>query len=480
MYSNTNYIIKSEGCFSVPLSSTIGVKQGCNISPLLFNLFVNDIHEIFDQNCKPLNINNWRVNSLSFADDLVLISETENGLRNSLAALEKYCNAWGLKINPNKTKVLVFNEAFSKNLKKLSFSIDGDPIATTNSYCYLGIEVSNTGSFIKATEVLYKKALKALFSIYSSLDVRSDKINTRLFLKLFDSLIQPILLYGCDIWGSHVKNTNNAINKFILKFYRTLLGVPPNSSTAGLHCELGRFPIHVIIQQTMLRYWFRLISLPGNRLASHCYWSLVDVCPSNDPWLSTIHEIIYSSGQYYIWNGQKTFASLNHTERRKYELYMTRTLQDISVQHLSEKTKTETKLHFLENCKNKFEISSYLTRVYGRTRRSLLSKLRLGVLDLEIEIKRRNAIPREERFCKLCASQEVEDEIHFILNCPSLGQCREPFIQNIAALNPRYQSMSPHGKIKYLFFNEALPNNILEIATSLLASLAKNRKTLLN
>ena len=117
MYTDTNYVIKADGEFSIPITNNLGVKQGCNLSPLLFNLFINDIHSIFNDNCKALNMNDWKVNSLSFADDLVLLSETENGLRNCIASLEAYCNEWGLKVNPLKTKVLVFNKSFSKILK---------------------------------------------------------------------------------------------------------------------------------------------------------------------------------------------------------------------------------------------------------------------------------------------------------------------------------------------------------------------------
>ena len=152
MYSDVSYIIKSNGDFSIPIKSKLGVKQGCNLSPLLFNLFVNDIHSSFDANCRPTKINDWKISSLSYADDLVLLSESENGLRNCISKLESYCNEWGLKVNPLKTKVLVFNKSFTKNIKKLSFEIDSNPLPVTNSYCYLGIEMSNTGSFVKATD----------------------------------------------------------------------------------------------------------------------------------------------------------------------------------------------------------------------------------------------------------------------------------------------------------------------------------------
>ena len=115
LYSSSSYVINADRKFSIPVESKIGVKQGCSLSPLLFNIFINDIHNIFG-NCNPLNINNWKVSSLSFADDLVLLSESETGLRLCLSQLEAYCSEWGLKVNPSKTKVLVFNKPFTKNI----------------------------------------------------------------------------------------------------------------------------------------------------------------------------------------------------------------------------------------------------------------------------------------------------------------------------------------------------------------------------
>ena len=53
------------------------------------------------------------------------------------------------------------------------------------------------------------------------------------------------------------------------KFYRTLLGVPNHTSTAGIHSELGRYPIAVNIYSTMLKYWARLVTLPISFLVSH-------------------------------------------------------------------------------------------------------------------------------------------------------------------------------------------------------------------
>ena len=148
MYQDCQYIIKNNGLFSKPINSSIGVKQGCNLSPLLFNIFINDIHDIFNSSCDPLDIDSLKLSSLSFADDLVILSETPGGLQNSLDALNKYCENWGLVVNASKTKVVTFNKPFNKKIRNQHFTIGTNQIEVQNSYCYLGIEISNTGNFL--------------------------------------------------------------------------------------------------------------------------------------------------------------------------------------------------------------------------------------------------------------------------------------------------------------------------------------------
>ena len=90
-------------------SSNIGLKEGCNLSPILFNIFVNnDLNEIFDKTfCQPAKIKNLTLNNLLYADNLVLVSETSSGLQNCLDRLQEYCDKWRLTINIKKTKTMV-------------------------------------------------------------------------------------------------------------------------------------------------------------------------------------------------------------------------------------------------------------------------------------------------------------------------------------------------------------------------------------
>lgn len=103
MYSGCLSAIKIKNKFSTFFNLERGVKQGDSLSPTLFNCFINDLHVIFDSSCYPLVLEKSNVASLSFADDLVILSSTQEGLTNSLNKLDKYCFDWQLTVNTKKT-----------------------------------------------------------------------------------------------------------------------------------------------------------------------------------------------------------------------------------------------------------------------------------------------------------------------------------------------------------------------------------------
>ena len=78
---------------------TKGLKQGCNLSPNLFNLFIDDITRCFNDKCEPAKLISKNINCLLYADDLVLISESPVGLQNCLNKLYDYSKTWKLSIN---------------------------------------------------------------------------------------------------------------------------------------------------------------------------------------------------------------------------------------------------------------------------------------------------------------------------------------------------------------------------------------------
>ena len=88
-----------------------GVKQGDNLSPLLFNIYINDLpKEIEKGETHPIKLVGQDINSLMWADDIILLSETKEGLQNCLNNLNIYCQKWKLVVNLKKTKTIIFRE----------------------------------------------------------------------------------------------------------------------------------------------------------------------------------------------------------------------------------------------------------------------------------------------------------------------------------------------------------------------------------
>lgn len=91
MYSNSKFVAKN-GKFISPVTKVHkGVKQGDRLSPMLFNIYTNDVPEVFDQlHSDPVSLDSTKLNCLLYADDLILISESEKGLQSCLDSLSQH------------------------------------------------------------------------------------------------------------------------------------------------------------------------------------------------------------------------------------------------------------------------------------------------------------------------------------------------------------------------------------------------------
>jgi exonuclease III len=197
-YEDSFYSVKTMHGNTAYFNSKNGVKQGCNLSPTLSNIYQNDLHEIFDSNCSPVAINGFSLNSLSWADDLVLFSQSMEGLQNCMNKLQEYCNKWGLTINVEKSKFMIMSLGSIRKKRYLMYN--GEYMEQVNTYKYLGLLLSSNGKFKNTILDRHNKAQKAYYQVKGSLSTTSN-VSRSLALCIFDKQIAPILLYGSCIWG---------------------------------------------------------------------------------------------------------------------------------------------------------------------------------------------------------------------------------------------------------------------------------------
>ena len=111
MYASVKLCIKYNNTFSQFFDSHIGLKQGDPSSPILFMLFVNDMIDSINSNLNGIfTTNEIKLFLILFADDQVVFAKSPQALQSLLSDIENYCTAWGIKININKTKAMIFEQ----------------------------------------------------------------------------------------------------------------------------------------------------------------------------------------------------------------------------------------------------------------------------------------------------------------------------------------------------------------------------------
>lgn len=134
LYENVKYCFRVNGCLTDWFPVDIGVKQGCILSPILFAIYINDLSLAIEALGKGVSIDDEKISMLLYADDIVLISETEEGP--NLA--HRWCQEWKLNVNPDKTKVVHFRNP-SMPRSEFSFSCGSFSLETAKDHKYLGL-----------------------------------------------------------------------------------------------------------------------------------------------------------------------------------------------------------------------------------------------------------------------------------------------------------------------------------------------------
>ena len=132
-----------------------------------------------------------------FIPILLLLSESESDLQAQLDTFHEYCLTWKLKVNTDKTKIVIVGSG--RTPQNLSFKYNGSEIEVVKNFNYLGIIFSKASNFNLAKKRLVDKAVVSMYEVLKS--VRKHNLSIKCLFGLFDKKVKPILLYGCGIWG---------------------------------------------------------------------------------------------------------------------------------------------------------------------------------------------------------------------------------------------------------------------------------------
>ncbi|RUA06843.1 MAG: hypothetical protein DSY43_01110, partial [Gammaproteobacteria bacterium] len=461
MYCSVQSCVRCDSGCSEYFACTKGLKQGCVLSSFLFTLMVQ---EILSSVCKygrhgiQLHPDVTQIFILMFADDVALVSDTVLGLQNQLDVLQKHSDKCGLSINLDKSKVVVFRNG-GHIARHEKWNVGNRQINIVNEYRYLGVILSTrlcTNTVLADLSIRGKagaiRVLKALRQL--------GHISPDVFFRIFDAQIQPMLLYGSEVWGMDDSSQTETVHMFALKKFLNVHMSTPNVIAYG---ETGRYPLSVCSAIRSVKYWLRLLKMENSRYPKKVYRMMLADENNQSNWTSKIRNLLSQHGFEDIWRQQET----------QNDIHFIKDLRERLIQkydnHWRLKLVESARYAIYKQIKPGRYKERYLYALDQKIFRTVFARFRAGVCDI---------FSHRFRYCDPniamcpCCMEEEEDDIHFLLQCPVYADLREKYMSSFEC-PPNFETFvnvlsSPNDKTirgtsRYIFYalkrrEEALSN----------------------
>lgn len=219
LYTDAKCKVRYRGEESQPFELNTGVKQGCVLSPTLFLLLLDCVLQKTNSET-PYGIR-WNMSELlhdiDYADDICLFAHRFDDIAQKIQHLSINANRVGLKINVKKTKLMRIGTSNTTPL-----TLQGQLIEDVNSFSYLGSTICKDGGSSADIADRINKARTAFHSLHRIW--RANNITTTTKLKIFDSSVKSVLLYGCSTWST-TQATRRKLQSFCNKCLKQILRI---------------------------------------------------------------------------------------------------------------------------------------------------------------------------------------------------------------------------------------------------------------
>ena len=218
LYDKAASAVQMNGSIGEWFTPTVGVRQGCHLSPTLFNIFLERIMAgALEELDGKVSIGGRNIINLRFADDIDTLAEEEQELEALVESLDKTCTRYKMDISAEKTKLLIN----SANGIQREIKVKVQTLGTVTRFKYLGAVVLDDGSkpevFSRTEQAT--AALTKLKPIW-----RDNNISLGSDVKLVRSLVISIFLYACESW-TLTAELEKRTQAFEMRCYRMLLNI---------------------------------------------------------------------------------------------------------------------------------------------------------------------------------------------------------------------------------------------------------------
>ncbi len=267
----------------------------------------------------------------------------------------------------------------------------------------------------------------------SRIKIKNIEIPLPIWCKIFADVIQPIALYGSEVWGplsdqSYTRWDRHPTEALHTEFCKMILKLQRKTPNNAGRAELGRFPLIINLHKISLKFWMHFKSSPTESLHFKALQTQ-ELNPEKSPLSKQVLRLTNLTNSTNTNQSQTSTAShlnikINQIIKQSKNTYL---------EHWDQETKT-------------------IFSVRDTKQRWILTKYRLSEHRLAIETgrHRKSWLPREQRVCVHCETGEIETETHFLVHCYKYISIRHLYFNKLTNLINNFTAISETDQIKIL------------------------------
>ncbi|KAH6590949.1 hypothetical protein BASA50_008949 [Batrachochytrium salamandrivorans] len=221
LYTSSSARARAGSLLSDPFPVQRGVRQGCPLSGLLFNLFINDILDGVAPITVPgLSRDTNPIRGLMYADDVAVFADSEQSLLAASTAIEQWANQWEMQFGVAKCGIISFTGHLAPRLDNpLDIRLHGQLVSRVESYKYLGVLIDSKldhSAWLKQKRSALEHTISALHPVLAN-----HQLTVNYRSRIFSAVVMGKAYYGLELVGgnkSHLAPLQTTINKGIRLF----------------------------------------------------------------------------------------------------------------------------------------------------------------------------------------------------------------------------------------------------------------------
>jgi len=358
-------------------------------------------------------LNGVELNSLFFADDIVIMASSKEDLNKLLDIVSEYARKWRFEVNISKSKYMVFG----KESKRTKIKLNGEELERVECYKYLGFDIDSKLNWKSHCTRLLNSARKRFYLMYSFQSFR--RISLRSAIYAWNMLVKPKFEYGFELWYTKRIHSFECFQREVGK---KLLRISSKTTNEAVLGELGWYEVIDRADIARLKLYYTIMKKDSANL---CRQVMVNQQLNCKKYTWT-YRVIDLMKQLNLYD-----QDINMLSRKAWDMLVRGAIHTRALDNWKKGVLSKPKLRTYRLFKKHLSYENYLDD--SDLRKFTMVKLRSGTSNLEIEKGRWKKQKVEERLCQFCP--QVEDEAHFLLECKEYTDIRNKFKDKVM---PKY------------------------------------------